>query len=116
MWHAGFRSRNERERRKRPSTPTRSKSRRMSLKASILPERGVLRVEGTEKRVFLQNLITNNINLVDGSLAIYAGLLTPQGKFLFDFFIQPDRSGDALLLDCDGARAGELFKRLAFYK
>ena len=88
----------------------------MSLKASILPERGVLRVGGPEARAFLQNLITNNVDLVDGTKAIYAGLLTPQGKFLFDFFIQADKSGDALLLDCDGARAGDLVKRLTFYK
>ena len=88
----------------------------MSLKASILPERGVLRLGGPEAREFLQNLITNNVDLVDGSHAIYAGLLTPQGKFLFDFFIQTDKSGEALLLDCDGARAGDLVKRLTFYK
>ncbi|MFZ3033058.1 MAG: folate-binding protein, partial [Parvibaculum sp.] len=88
----------------------------MSLKASILPERGVLRVGGAEAHEFLQNLITNNVDLVDGGHAIYAGLLTPQGKFLFDFFIQADKAGDALLLDCDGARAGDLVKRLTFYK
>ncbi|MGV8998305.1 MAG: YgfZ/GcvT domain-containing protein [Parvibaculaceae bacterium] len=88
----------------------------MSLKASILPDRGVLRVGGPEARVFLQNLITNNVDLVDDTRSVYAGLLTPQGKFLFDFFINKDPSGDALLLDCDGARAGDLAKRLNFYK
>jgi folate-binding protein YgfZ len=88
----------------------------MSLKASILPERGILRVGGPEARSFLQNLITNNVDLVDGSRAIYAGLLTPQGKFLFDFFISADPASDGLLLDCDGARAADLAKRLAFYK
>lgn len=86
----------------------------MSLKASILPERGVLRVGGAEARTFLQNLITNNVDLAEGGNAIYAGLLTPQGKFLFDFIIIAD--GDGLLLDCDGARIGDLAKRLAFYK
>ncbi|HEY4344478.1 MAG TPA: folate-binding protein [Parvibaculum sp.] len=86
----------------------------MSLKASILPERGVLRVGGAEARTFLQNLITNNVDLADGAKAVYAGLLTPQGKFLFDFFIVAD--GDSLLLDCDGARIGDLAKRLSFYK
>lgn len=88
----------------------------MSLKASILPERGVLRVGGPEARSFLQNLITNNVDLVDGTRAIYAGLLTPQGKFLFDFFISQEPKSDALLLDCDGARAADLVKRLTFYK
>lgn len=88
----------------------------MSLKASILPERGVLRVGGPEARVFLQNLITNNIDLVDSSRAIYAGLLTPQGKFLFDFIISADPASDGLLFDCDGARKADLVKRLNFYK
>lgn len=113
MWHAGIRSQNEGISFRNPKM-TRFKSPRMSLKASILPERGVLRVGGAEASEFLQNLITNNVDLVDGSHAIYAGLLTPQGKFLFDFFISTD--GDALLLDCDGARAGDLVKRLTFYK
>jgi folate-binding protein YgfZ len=84
------------------------------LKAAALPERGVLRVGGAEARPFLQNLVTNNVDLADGTQAVYAGLLTPQGKFLFDFIISGD--GDGLLLDCDGARAGELVKRLNFYK
>ena len=72
----------------------------MSLKATIVPERGVVRVGGPEARPFLQNLITNNIDLVDGKQAIYAGLLTPQGKFLFDFIISTDADGKSLLLDC----------------
>ncbi len=88
----------------------------MSLKASILPERGVLRVGGPGVRMFLQNLITNNVDLVDSSRAIYAGLLTPQGKFLFDFIISADPTSDGLLLDCDGARKADLAKRLSFYK
>jgi folate-binding protein YgfZ len=86
----------------------------MSLKATVLPERGVVRVGGADARPFLQNLITNNIDLVEGSRAIYAGLLTPQGKFLFDFIIVAD--ADALLFDCDGARTADLVKRLNFYK
>ncbi len=84
------------------------------LKASVLPERGVLRVGGAEARPFLQNLVTNNVDLADGAEAVYAGLLTPQGKFLFDFIIAGD--GDGLLLDCDAARAADLVKRLNFYK
>lgn len=92
----------------------------MVLKATILPDRGVLRVGGPEARTFLQNLITNNVDLVDGTRAVYAALLTPQGKFLFDFFISKDDEGgagsDAVLLDCDGARAADLVKRLNFYK
>ncbi len=84
------------------------------LKATVLPERGVLRIGGADARPFLQGLITNNIDLVEDGRAIYAGLLTPQGKFLFDFFVHAD--GDTLLLDCDGTRAADLLKRLNFYK
>lgn len=85
------------------------------LKGALLGGRGVIRVSGPEARSFLQGLITNNIDLVAPGRAIYAGLLTPQGKFLFDFLIAEDSNGD-LLLDCDGARAPDLQKRLTFYK
>ncbi|MDR3497912.1 MAG: folate-binding protein [Parvibaculum sp.] len=84
------------------------------LKAAVLPDRGVLRIGGPEARPFLQNLVTNNVDLADGRQAVYAGLLTPQGKFLFDFIVAAD--GDGLLLDCDRARAADLVKRLNFYK
>ena len=85
--------------------------------ASLLSGRGVLRIAGEEARSFLQNLVTNNVEKAGPGEAVYSALLTPQGKFLFDFFIVQD-PGDknALLLDCDGARAGDLAKRLAMYK
>lgn len=85
--------------------------------ASMLGERGVLKVGGPEARSFLQNLITNNVDLADGSRSVYAALLTPQGKFLFDFIVSADPADkNALLLDCDGARAEALAKRLEMYK
>ncbi|MEP0706965.1 MAG: folate-binding protein [Parvibaculum sp.] len=85
--------------------------------ASALTERGVLRIGGPEARSFLQGLVTNNVDLADGSRLVYSALLTPQGKFLFDFFMAADPADkDAVLLDCDGARTGELAKRLAMYK
>ncbi|MEQ9225680.1 MAG: folate-binding protein [Parvibaculum sp.] len=85
--------------------------------ASMLGERGVLKVRGPEARSFLQNLITNNVDLVDGGRSVYAALLTPQGKFLFDFIVSADPADKtALLLDCDGARAEALAKRLEMYK
>lgn len=85
-----------------------------ALTAAILPDRGVLRLGGRDVRSFLQGLVTNDVDLVRPGEAVYAGLLTPQGKFLFDFFITTE--GDSLILDCDGARLGELKKRLDFYK
>jgi len=80
----------------------------------FLETRGVLRVGGPEARTFLQGLITNNVERVGADRAIYGALLTPQGKFLFDFFIVAD--GDGLLLDTDAERAGDLLKRLKLYK
>lgn len=85
--------------------------------ASPLSGRGVLRISGEEARSFLQNLVTNNVEKAQGAQAVYSALLTPQGKFLFDFFIVEDPADkSALLLDCDGARAGDLAKRLTMYK
>ena len=85
------------------------------LKATILPERGVLRLSGPEVRDFLQGLVTNNVEAVAHGRAVYSALLTPQGKFLFDFFIAEDAEG-RLLLDCEKERAGALAKRLTMYK
>lgn len=89
------------------------------LRAAILEKRGVLRIAGPEARPFLQGLVTNDMDRVDETQAIYAALLTPQGKFLFDFFIAAETSAAAdpgFLLDCDGARATALLHRLTFYK
>lgn len=87
------------------------------VKTCALSERGVLRVGGPDARSFLQGLVTNNIDLAQQDRAVYAALLTPQGKFLFDFFISADPADNAaLLLDCDGARMADLVKRLTMYK
>lgn len=85
--------------------------------ASTLTERGVLKIGGPDAGSFLQGLVTNNVDLAGPGTAVYAALLTPQGKFLFDFFIIADPADkSALLLDCDGARTDALLKRLAMYK
>ncbi|PKQ06244.1 MAG: folate-binding protein [Alphaproteobacteria bacterium HGW-Alphaproteobacteria-11] len=87
------------------------------VKARALSGRGVLRVGGPEARSFLQGLITNDVEAASGDRAVYAALLTPQGKFLFDFFVFADPADkQALLLDCDGARIADLVKRLTMYK
>ncbi len=88
-----------------------------AVKACALPERGVLRVQGPEARSFLQGLVTNNVDHADGSRLVYSALLTPQGKFLFDFFVFADpKDKQSVLLDCDGRRAADLVKRLGMYK
>ncbi|HEY8581149.1 MAG TPA: folate-binding protein, partial [Beijerinckiaceae bacterium] len=74
----------------------------------------MLRVAGAQARDWLQGLVTNDVAGLRPHEARFAALLTPQGKILFDFFVLPD--GDGLLLDCDGAQAPALAKRLGFYK
>ena len=79
-----------------------------------LDDRAVIAVTGSEARPFLQGLITNDIERVAPERAIYAALLTPQGKILFDFLIA---EGDgALLIDCARASRDALAKRLSMYK
>ena len=80
-----------------------------------LKNRGLIHVEGEDRASFLQGLITNDINKATPGAIIYACLLTPQGKFLHDFFIH--NTGDAFLLDCEGGeRAQDLYNRLIKYK
>lgn len=80
-----------------------------------LADRIVLRLTGADVRSFLQGIVTNDVMRVTPRQAIYAALLTPQGKFLFDFFMAEAADG-ALLFDCAADRAEALMKRLALYK
>jgi folate-binding protein YgfZ len=82
--------------------------------ASLLPLRGVLSLGGADRVTFLQGLVSNDVNAVLPGSAIYAALLTPQGKFLHDMFII--EAGDHFLLDCEAARADDLLKRLTAHK
>lgn len=77
----------------------------------MLADRAVLRVAGEQVREFLQGLVTQD---VAGELPVWAGLLTAQGKCLFDFLVWAD--GDDLLLDCEAGAADELIKRLSIYR
>ncbi len=84
------------------------------LLSASLPSRGVIRVGGPEAAEFLQGLITNDVEKATEDTAIYAALLTPQGKILFDFFVV--KSGGGFLLDCHGEYAAALAKRLSMYR
>ena len=87
----------------------------MGLKIHVpLADRGVVSVSGEDAQSFLQGLITNDIEKVSKTTAIYAALLTPQGKFLHDFFIVEHK--DRYLLDCDVSRIPDLIKRLSMYR
>ena len=83
--------------------------------ALVLEDRGVLAVEGSDGRSFLQGLISNDIEKVGPERAIWAALLTPQGKFLHEFTIFQG-APEVLLLDCEAARLADLKKRLSLYK
>lgn len=79
-----------------------------------LEDRCVIRVSGPEAFDFLQGLISNDMQKVTPEHAIYAALLTPQGKFLFDFFIS--QLGDSYLLETRAASLADLLKKLKLYK
>ena len=79
-----------------------------------LKDRAIIALEGGEARDFLQGLITNDIRGLTPQTGLYAALLTPQGKILFDFLVT---EGDgAVLLDCPANRAEALAKRLTMYR
>ena len=86
------------------------------MPATRLADRAVIRLstEDPEEDVaaFLQGLVTNDVT---GTLPAYSGLLTPQGKTLFDFIVWPGASGE-LLLDCEAQAAEDLAKRLSLYR
>lgn len=82
--------------------------------ATLLADRAVLSISGPEARGFLQGLITNDIEAANPGRPIYAALLTPQGKILFDFLIF-EQDG-ALLLDVAAPQRAPLQKRLTMYR
>jgi folate-binding protein YgfZ len=90
----------------------------MTIHSVVLEDRGVLRVAGEDAASFLQGLLTNDVEKLGPGVARYAALLSPQGKILFDFLVLrvPARSGAAFLIDCPAAHAGELARRLGFYR
>jgi|TARA_B100001996_G_scaffold216543_1_gene166497 hypothetical protein len=80
----------------------------------IFEERGLLYLNGEDVKEFLQNLITNDIEKVTDEMSCFAALLTPQGKYLFDFLIIKHKTG--YFLDCEKKNIEEFFKQLTLYK
>ncbi len=80
----------------------------------ILNDRAILYINGENAKEFLQNIISNDINKVSDLNSCFSSLLTPQGKFLYEFMIVKHKSG--YLLDCEKPQAEELFKQLSLYK
>jgi tRNA-modifying protein YgfZ len=84
----------------------------------LLRDRGVIEVAGADATGFLQRLITNSVLNIPNGEGRYAGLLTPQGKLLFDFFVvpRPEGSDAGYLIDCAGEQTADLVKRLNLHK
>ena len=82
--------------------------------ACILEDRGILFIDGADAKDFLQNIITNDVNKVSDNSSCFASLLTPQGKFLFEFIIIKHKKG--YFVDCEKNQIDELFKQLSLYK
>jgi len=86
----------------------------MTAHATLVPDRHVLEVAGEDRATFLQGLVTNDAEgLCEGEVR-FAGLLSPQGKILFDFFIVS--AGETFLIDCSSAISADLAKRLTLYR
>jgi len=83
-------------------------------KIALLPDRGVVTVAGEDALKFLQGLITNDIDQAAAGSAVHAGLLSPQGKILFDFFVVP--TADGYCLEAARSKTSELAERLKMYK
>jgi folate-binding protein YgfZ len=80
----------------------------------ILDDRAILYVNGEDAKEFLQNLISNDVNKVSDTNSCFSSLLSPQGKFLFEFIIIKHKSG--YIIDCEKPQVDELFKQLSVYK
>ena len=80
----------------------------------ILEDRGFIQVNGAEAKDFLQNIVTNDIEKVTNSSTIFTSILTPQGKYLFEFFIL--KLKDSYLVECEKKSTTEIIKLLNFYK
>ncbi|MBO9622143.1 MAG: folate-binding protein YgfZ [Sphingomonas sp.] len=81
---------------------------------TLLSDRALIRIAGEDVRGFLQGLVTQDLARVTPEAPQWAGLLTPQGKALFDFILWAD--GDAILVDCEAAQRDALIRRLSIYR
>ena len=83
-------------------------------KVYILDDRAILYINGPDSDKYLQNLISNDIEKVNENKSCFASLLSPQGKFLFDFLVLKHKDG--YFLDCEKKIVDQLYKKLVTYK
>jgi folate-binding protein YgfZ len=86
----------------------------MNNKVYILKDRAILYINGLDAKDFLQNLISNDVNKVTDNSSCFASLLTPQGKFLYEFIIVKHKLG--YFIDCEKSQSQEIFEQLNTYK
>jgi tRNA-modifying protein YgfZ len=88
------------------------------MRVALLPDRGVVKVSGDDARKFLNGLVTADVGKVTPERAVFAALLTPQGKIIVDFLlVEAQREdGGGFYLDCPRALADTLIERLTFYR
>ena len=80
----------------------------------LLDDRGLISIIGKDAKMFLQNIVTNDIEKVSSSSTIFSAILTPQGKYLFEFFLIQSKNG--FFLDCDKKFTDEIISYLSKYK
>jgi len=81
---------------------------------TILDDRGFIKINGDEAKSFLQNIVTNDIEKITDSLTLFSSIFTPQGKYLYEFFIL--KFEDGYLLECEKKVTSEIIKIFNFYK
>jgi len=86
----------------------------MNNNVYILEDRAIIYINGLDSKDFLQNLISNDVNKVTNNSSCFASLLTPQGKFLYEFIIVKHKSG--FFIDCEKNQSQEILKQLNLYK
>ncbi len=86
----------------------------MNNSVYILEDRAIIYINGSDAKNFLQNLISNDINKVSENSSCFASLLTPQGKFLYEFIVVKHKSG--FFIDCEKNQSYEILKLLNLYK
>ena len=81
---------------------------------TVLDDRGFIEINGKEAKTFLQNIVTNDIEKITDNYTLFSSILTPQGKYLYEFFIL--KLEDGYLLECEKNSVLEIIKIFNFYK
>jgi len=81
---------------------------------TILDDRGFIQINGDEAKDFLQNIVTNDIEKITNNLTLFSSIFTPQGKYLYEFFIL--KFEDGYLIECEKKITSEIIKIFNFYK